>query len=122
MSGYPNLFLLYGPNTNGVNSIIFMHEAQANYVMSALRTMRRRAHRRRSTSGARVMDRYNRRIQAAMAGTVWTAGCDNYFRTADGQGRDAAAVQRRPLLAPHALLQRWHYRSRALERLGSFCA
>ena len=39
VTGYPNLFLLYGPNTNGVNSIIFMHEAQANYVMSALRSM-----------------------------------------------------------------------------------
>ena len=42
VAGYPNFFLLYGPNTNGVNSIIFMHEAQTNYVMSALRMMRRR--------------------------------------------------------------------------------
>jgi cyclohexanone monooxygenase len=84
VAGYPNLFMLYGPNTNGVNSIIFMHEAQANYVMSALRTMRRRG------IGAldvrrRVMDRYNERIQAAMAGTVWTAGCTNYFRTPTGK-------------------------------------
>jgi cyclohexanone monooxygenase len=84
VSGFPNLFLLYGPNTNGVNSIIFMHEAQANYVMSALRTMRRRR------IGAldvrtRVMDRYNRRIQRAMAGTVWTAGCTNYFRLPSGK-------------------------------------
>ena len=52
VSGYPNLFLLYGPNTNGVNSIIFMHEAQANYVMSALRTMTRRRISDRSRSGA----------------------------------------------------------------------
>jgi cation diffusion facilitator CzcD-associated flavoprotein CzcO len=27
VAGYPNLFLLYGPNTSGVSSIIFMHEA-----------------------------------------------------------------------------------------------
>ena len=33
----------------------------------------------------RVMERYNRRIQAGMDGTVWTAGCTNYFRTAAGK-------------------------------------
>jgi cyclohexanone monooxygenase len=84
VSGYPNLFLLYGPNTNGVNSIIFIHEAQANYVMSALRTMTRRRIRSLDVR-RRVMDRYNRRIQAAMDGTVWTAGCTNYFRTPSGK-------------------------------------
>ncbi len=84
VSGYPNLFMLYGPNTNGVNSVIFMHEAQVNYIMSALRTMKRR--RVRSLDVRRsVMDRYNREIQAAMAATVWTAGCTNYFRTAGGK-------------------------------------
>ena len=78
------MFLLYGPNTNGVNSIIFMHEAQANYVMSALRMLRRRRFGSLDVR-KRVMDRYNRRIQAAMAGTVWTAGCHNYFRIASGK-------------------------------------
>ena len=84
VSGYPNLFLLYGPNTNGVNSILFMHEAQVHYVMGALRRMTRRniaaLDVRRS-----VMDRYNGRIQDAMEGTVWTAGCSNYFRTPGGK-------------------------------------
>jgi cyclohexanone monooxygenase len=84
VAGYPNLFLLYGPNTNGVNSIVFMHEAQVHYVMGALRTMAR------LRVGAlevkrRVMDRYNARIQAAMVGTVWTAGCQNYFRAPGGK-------------------------------------
>ncbi|HEX3796751.1 MAG TPA: NAD(P)/FAD-dependent oxidoreductase [Acidimicrobiales bacterium] len=84
VAGYPNLFLLYGPNTNGVNSIVFFHEAQVHYVMSALRAMSRLG------IGAvevrrRVMDRYNRKIQAAMDGLVWTAGCRNYFRAASGK-------------------------------------
>ena len=40
--GFPNLFMLYGPNTNvGSNSVIFMLEAQAHYVVRALRYMRR---------------------------------------------------------------------------------
>ena len=84
VAGYPNLFTLYGPNTNGVNSIIFIHEAQANYIMSALRTMKRRKIRSFDVR-RRVMDRYNRRIQGAMDGTVWTAGCHNYFRTPAGK-------------------------------------
>lgn len=84
VSGYPNLFLLYGPNTNGVNSVLFMHEAQANYVMGALRAMRRR--RVASVDVRRsVMDRYNRKIQAAMPKMVWAANCTNYFRAANGK-------------------------------------
>ncbi len=84
VAGYPNLFLLYGPNTNGVNSILFMHEAQANYVMKALATMRRR--RLASVDVRRdVMDAHNARLQAAMAGTVWLAGCNNYYAHPSGK-------------------------------------
>ena len=37
VSGYPNFFMMYGPNTNqGGNSIIIILEAQATYIMSAL--------------------------------------------------------------------------------------
>lgn len=82
--GYPNLFLLYGPNTNGVTSILFMHEAQVHYVMSALRSMTR--HRRRPIEVREsVSRRYNRRVQEAMDGTVWTAGCTNYFTAPNGK-------------------------------------
>jgi cyclohexanone monooxygenase len=84
VSGYPNLFLLYGPNTNGVNSVIFFHEVQTRHVMGALRTMRRWG------LGAvdvrpGVMARYNSRIQAALKGTVWMAGCRNYFTAPSGK-------------------------------------
>jgi len=82
--GYPNFFMLYGPNTNGVNSILFFHEAQSHYVLGALRVMHRLG------VGAvdvrrRAMTTYNRRIQDAMAGTVWLAGCTNYFTAASGK-------------------------------------
>jgi cation diffusion facilitator CzcD-associated flavoprotein CzcO len=84
VSGFPNLFLLYGPNTNGVNSILFMHQAQVHHVMRALATMTRW---RISAVEVRrrVMDRYNRRIQAAMTGSVWLAGCRNYYRAPNGK-------------------------------------
>ena len=84
VAGFPNFFMLYGPNTNGVNSILFFHEAQSHYVVSALSTMHRfgigTADVRR-----RVMRRYNRSIQEAMAGTVWLAGCTNYFSAPSGK-------------------------------------
>ena len=84
VAGYPNLFLLYGPNTNGVNSVIFMHEAQVHYVMRALRAMTRWG------VGAvevrrRAMARYNDHIHALMPKMVWLAGCTNYFQTPRGK-------------------------------------
>ncbi len=108
--GYPNLFLLYGPNTNGVNSIIFMHEAQAHYILRALRSMTR--HRYRALEVRRgVCDRYNRRIQAAMAGTVWTAGCDNYFRMASGKVVTQLPYSGGRYWLRTRIFDRWRYRA-----------
>jgi cyclohexanone monooxygenase len=85
VSGYPNFFMLYGPNTNqGGNSIIVILEAQAGYVLGALRAMRRR---RTSAVDVRrdVMDAYNRELGEALAGTVWSDGCQSYFKNANGK-------------------------------------
>ena len=84
VSGYPNFFMLYGPNTNqGGNSIIFILEAQARYVVRALRAMRR--NRLSSVDVDRaVMDRYNAELAVALEATVWNSGCDSYFRNANG--------------------------------------
>jgi len=84
VAGYPNLFLLYGPNTNGVTSIMFMHEAQVHYVMGALRSLRRRGHRPLEVR-ERVSTRHNQRLQSRFDGTVWTAGCTNYFTAPSGK-------------------------------------
>lgn len=82
--GYPNLFTLYGPNTNGVTSIIYILEAQTEFVRRTLDDMvartletvevRRDAH-----------DAFNAEIQDAMVGTVWMANCNNYFRHPNGK-------------------------------------
>ncbi|CAN5694207.1 NAD(P)-binding domain-containing protein [soil metagenome] len=83
--GVPNFFMLYGPNTNvGSNSVIFMLEAQAHYIVRALRYMRR--HRKtyvavRPTAMAEFLEK----IDEWMQGTVWTTRCSNYFRTANGR-------------------------------------
>jgi cation diffusion facilitator CzcD-associated flavoprotein CzcO len=85
VSGYPNFFMLYGPNTNqGGNSIIFILEAQAAYVVRALRAMRRR--RVTAVDVKRpVMDRYNRELARALQGTVWDDGCQSYFKNENGK-------------------------------------
>jgi cation diffusion facilitator CzcD-associated flavoprotein CzcO len=83
VAGYPNLFILYGPNTNGVNSILYIHEVQTAFVRRVLDVM--------GQSGATAIevtreaqDAYNAEVQAAMAGKVWLA-CDNYFHHPSGK-------------------------------------
>ena len=83
--GFPNFFMLYGPNTNvGSNSVIFMLEAQARYIVRALKHMRRR---RRCYVAVRprTMADFIAKIDRWMAGTVWTTQCSNYFRAANGR-------------------------------------
>ena len=82
--GYPNLFTLYGPNTNGVTSIIYILEAQAEFVARILDEM--------ASAGVaavdirrEISDAYNAQIQQAMADTVWMANCNNYYRHAGGK-------------------------------------
>jgi cyclohexanone monooxygenase len=83
--GFPNFFMLYGPNTNvGSNSVIFMLEAQARYIVRALSYMRRR---RRSYVAVRpaTMADFIAKIDEWMEGTVWLTRCSNYFRAANGR-------------------------------------
>jgi cyclohexanone monooxygenase len=82
--GYPNLFTLYGPNTNGVTSIIAILEAQSEFVRRMLDEMTDR----RLTAvevKQQIHDAYNAEIQEAMTGTVWLANCNNYFRHPNGK-------------------------------------
>lgn len=83
VTGYPNFFTLYGPNTNGVNSIIYIHEIQTTFVRHLLDVMGRRGARTVEVT-ADAQRRYNDEVQAAMFGKVWMA-CDNYFRHPSGK-------------------------------------
>ena len=75
--------MLYGPNTNGVNSIIYIHEVQTTFIRHILDVMGSRAARTVEVTAA-AQRRYNDELQAAMAGKVWLA-CTNYFRHPSGK-------------------------------------
>jgi cyclohexanone monooxygenase len=82
---FPNFFMLYGPNTNvGSNSVIFVLEAQARYIVRALRYLRRKG---KSYVAVRpsAMAAFLAKIDRWMQGTVWTTQCSNYFRAANGR-------------------------------------
>lgn len=84
--GFPNLFLMYGPNTNlGHSSIVYMLESQANYLVSALRQMRE--HAIASVDVAEDAQRhYNSWIHDSLSGTVWNAGgCSSWYLDSEGR-------------------------------------
>jgi cation diffusion facilitator CzcD-associated flavoprotein CzcO len=79
VSGFPNMFLLYGPNTNlGSGSVIMMLEAQIGYVIQAIaacQAARADAIEIRPEVQARSTDR----VQARLRDTVW-ASCESWYR------------------------------------------
>ena len=85
VSGFPNFFMLYGPNTNlGHNSIIFMIECQANYIAQCVQALRN-GRLRYIDVRKEAMAAFNRELQQDMQKTVWAAGCSSWYKTADGK-------------------------------------
>jgi cation diffusion facilitator CzcD-associated flavoprotein CzcO len=91
VAGFPNLFLLYGPNTNlGFGSIVVMIEAQVGYVLDALRTLR-------ATGAAALALRdeveaaSTGEVQERLRNSVW-ASCNSWYR----QGPDGRIVNNWP--------------------------
>jgi cation diffusion facilitator CzcD-associated flavoprotein CzcO len=85
VAGFPNFFMLYGPNTNlGHNSIIAMLECQFEYILQALRVMRER---RASALEVRAdaLDRFNRDVEERLQGSAWASGCNSWYKNASGR-------------------------------------
>lgn len=80
MAGFPNMFLLTGPNTGiGHTSLLVMVEAQINYVLKALKYMDRNRVETLEVRPAAV-DAFNDEIQRRMRSTVWTmGGCASWY-------------------------------------------
>jgi hypothetical protein len=84
--GFPNMFLLYGPNTNGgTGSVIYTIEAGVGHVIAALRALEGEDARRIEVR-RRAAEEFDRELRAALVDTVWHTGCTNWY--VDEQGND----------------------------------
>lgn len=83
-ANYPNMYMLVGPHTGlGHNSIIFMIEAQVDYIIKCIDLVKQK--------GADYIDvkpeamtRFLGEMTDALKGTVWSSGCKSWYQTADG--------------------------------------
>ena len=85
VSGFPNFFMLYGPNTNlGGNSIIYMLEGQIGYVLGAIESLERES---LDWLDVRpdVQKAFSTWVDAASRTSVWESGCHSWYTTASGR-------------------------------------
>jgi cation diffusion facilitator CzcD-associated flavoprotein CzcO len=88
VAGFPNLFLLLGPNTGlGHTSVVFMIESQIRYIAQALDLIDR--------TGAEGLEvrpetqrRFVDRVRAKLRTSVWQSGCTSWYQ--DDRGRNIA--------------------------------
>jgi cation diffusion facilitator CzcD-associated flavoprotein CzcO len=84
--GFPNLFLLYGPNTNGgTGSVVNTLECGIDHVLAALREMERAGASRIEVHGE-AAESFDRELRTALEKTVWHSGCSNWY--VDENGND----------------------------------
>ncbi|MGC4110727.1 MAG: NAD(P)/FAD-dependent oxidoreductase [Nocardioides sp.] len=84
--GFPNLFLIGGPNTaQGHTSVVFVIESQVAYICDAVKTMRERGYAAMEPR-ADVQRRFNASLQRRMRRTVWSrGGCTSWYQDAHGR-------------------------------------
>lgn len=83
-AGFPNLFMLYGPNTNN-NSLITMLELEVGYTVRHIRRVLADG-RGWSDVRAEAMAAYNEQLQRDIAKvTVWSDDCRGYYRAPSGR-------------------------------------
>ncbi len=85
VSGFPNLFVIVGPNTGlGSNSMVLMIESQIDFILQAVEMLH--------SNNVKYLDvlpdvqrNYNEHIQKRLANTVWNSGCKSWYQTASGK-------------------------------------
>lgn len=83
--GFPNLFVLQGPNTGlGHTSVIYMIEAQIAHVLRVLRHMERHGL-RAVEPRAEAQEKFVAGVDRAMRDTVWLTGCESWYLDESGR-------------------------------------
>ena len=81
--GFPNFFMMYGPNTNAVPLVSF-YQAQGAFIGKVLSHVRANKHLSAVTIKPEAHLRYNTRLQQQLAKTVW-ARTSSYFKSGTGK-------------------------------------
>lgn len=83
--GFPNFFMMYGPNTNlGHNSILFMIECQTRYIIECVRAI--------SDPGTKYLDlhpdvarAFNRELHRHLQGSAWAQTARTWYKNREGK-------------------------------------
>jgi len=86
MAGFPNLFLLLGPNSGlGHNSVVIMIEAQIRYVVRALRYAMVRSSEASLEVQQEAEDAFVAEVNGKQGDKVWASGCQSWYLNASGE-------------------------------------
>jgi cation diffusion facilitator CzcD-associated flavoprotein CzcO len=84
--GFPNFFMIEGPNTGlGHSSMIYMIESQVAYIVSALQALSALPAKGAFDVRTDIEQSYNNWLQEKLKTTVWATGCKSWYLTADGR-------------------------------------
>lgn len=82
---FPNMFMMLGPNTGlGHNSMIYMIEAQTNYILDAIEKIQKQKIKSFEVK-KEVQDKFNKEIQKKLVGTIWQSGCKSWYISENGK-------------------------------------
>ena len=105
--GFPNAFLLLGPNTGlGHNSVVVMIEAQLRYLSGALRYAKSRGPQAWIDVKPEALDAFVAEMDASHSGGVWMSGCRSWYLNDAGEnftlwpGSTLAYIARTALFDP----------------------
>lgn len=82
---FPNMFLLYGPNTNlNHNSILIMVELQQNYIVKAIQELTSKEIPAVTVDESRFTQ-FNDQLQTALKATAFSTSCSSWYKNAEGK-------------------------------------
>lgn len=85
VDGFPNMFLVYGPNTNiNHNSIVTMMEAQQRYILEAVEYLRARPNATLEIDASIVED-FNVDLQAQLSNSTFSSECSSWYKNSAGK-------------------------------------
>ncbi|AXQ31311.1 NAD(P)/FAD-dependent oxidoreductase [Solimonas sp. K1W22B-7] len=85
VAGFPNFFMLYGPNTNvGSGSIIHMLECQQRYIAQMAQAQLRQGW-RYADLRTEAQVAYREEIQLRSSQTTYAGNCQSWYKTAEGR-------------------------------------